>query len=338
LGSDIATLGRRIGSARDDDARINDLLGSVGERVRSARARMGLSRRVLAERSGVSQRYLAQLESGQGNISIGLLLRVADALNFRIDWLVAEEDPFTSDAVMISSLLRSATRAQRARVLEILDPENPRLRRGSRIAFIGLRGAGKSTLGRLTAARLGLPFKEVDEDIAEASGMPAGEVMALYGQEGYRHLERQSLERIVAAHDRLIVAVAGGIVSQPETYNYLLRNFHTVWLRAEPEEHMARVRGQGDERPMAGNPDAMAELRNILTAREALYARADAHINTSKMTLENSVNAILDAIGQQHFLAAQASPGRQGGGGSGSIPCEDPPPTQPLRIPAGPVD
>jgi XRE family aerobic/anaerobic benzoate catabolism transcriptional regulator len=302
--SEVVTLGGRVASARDDDARINGLLESVGERVRSARARMGLSRRVLAERSGVSQRYLAQIESGQGNISIGLLLRVADALNFHIEWLVAEEDPWTSDAVVISSLLRSATRAQRARVLEILDPDNPRLKRGSRIAFIGLRGAGKSTLGRMAAVELALPFKELDEYIAEASGMPAGEVMALYGQEGYRHLERQSLERVVATHDRIILAVAGGIVSQPETYNYLLRNFHTVWLRAEPEEHMARVRGQGDERPMAGNPDAMAELRNILTAREALYAKADAHIDTAKMTPEKSVEAILDTIRQKRFLAA----------------------------------
>jgi XRE family aerobic/anaerobic benzoate catabolism transcriptional regulator len=302
--SEIVTFGGCVTSLRDDTARIDRLLASVGERVRSARARMGLPRRVLAERSGVSQRYLAQLESGQGNISIGLLLRVADALDFRIEWLVAEDDPWTSDVVMISSLLRSATRAQRERVLEILDPENPGLRRASRIAFIGLRGAGKSTLGRLAAARLGLSFKELNEDIAEASGMPAGEVMALYGPEGYRHLERQSLERVVATYDQVILAVAGGIVSQPETYNYLLRNFHTIWLKAEPEEHMARVRGQGDERPMAGNPDAMAELRNILTAREALYARAEVHINTSKTTLQKCLEAILDAINKKRFIVA----------------------------------
>lgn len=302
--SEIVTFGGRVTSTRNDGARVDRLLGSVGERVRNARARMGLSRRVLAEKSGVSQRYLAQLESGQGNISIGLLQRVADALDFRIEWLLAEEDPWTSEIVMISSLLRSSTRAQRERILEILDPQNPGLRRASRIAFIGLRGAGKSTLGRLTAAQLGLPFKELNEDIAEASGIPAGEVMALYGPEGYRHLERQSLERIVATYDRLVLAAAGGIVSQPETYNYLLRNFHTIWLKAEPEEHMARVRGQGDERPMAGNPDAMSELRNILTSREALYAKADAHINTSKTTLENSLEAVLDAIAKKCFIAA----------------------------------
>jgi XRE family aerobic/anaerobic benzoate catabolism transcriptional regulator len=302
--SEIVTFGGRVMSTRDDDAKVDRLLSSVGERVRNARARMGLSRRVLAEKSGVSQRYLAQLESGQGNISIGLLLRIADALDFRIEWLVAEEDPWSSDIVMISSLLRSSTRAQRERVLEILDPQNPGLRRASRIAFIGLRGAGKSTLGRLTAAQLGLPFRELNEDIAEASGIPAGEVMALYGPEGYRHLERESLERVVATYDRLVLAAAGGIVSQPETYSYLLRNFHTIWLKAEPEEHMARVRGQGDERPMAGNPDAMAELRNILTSREALYAKADAHINTSRTTLEKSLEAILDAIAKKRFIAA----------------------------------
>jgi XRE family aerobic/anaerobic benzoate catabolism transcriptional regulator len=287
-----------------DDSKIELLLTSVGERVRSARARMGMSRRMLAEKSGVSQRYLAQLESGRGNISIGLLLKIAGALDFRLEWLVAEEDPWTSEIVLISSLLRSATRMQRERVLEILLPENPKLKRASRIAFIGLRGAGKSTLGRLAAAGLGLPFKELNEDIEEASGMPAGEVMAFYGPEGYRHLERQSLERIVATHDRAVLAVAGGIVSQPETFNYLLRNFHTIWLKAQPEEHMARVRGQGDERPMAGNPNAMAELRNILTSRETLYARAEAHVDTSQATLKESLDAVLEAIASHGFLTA----------------------------------
>src|SRR5215469_16767330 len=305
---EIATFRGQVTSAIDetgiDEANIQRLLVSVGERVRNARARMGLSRRMLAEKSGVSQRYLAQLESGQGNISIGLLLRIAGALAFRLEWLVAEEDPWTSEIVLISSLLRSATRLQRERVLEILLPENPRLKRASRIALIGLRGAGKSTLGRLAAAELKLPFKELNEDIEEASGMPAGEVMALYGPEGYRHLERQSLERIVATHERAVLAVAGGIVSQPETFNYLLRNFHTIWLKAQPEEHMARVRGQGDERPMAGNPNAMAELRNILTSREALYARAEVHVDTSQAKLKESLSAVLYAIAKHGFLTS----------------------------------
>ena len=175
--SEIVTFGGEVTPAdRDsalDEATIERLLASVGERVRNARARMGLSRRALAEKSGVSQRYLAQLESGQGNISIALLLRIAHALDFRIEWLVAEEDPWTSEIVLITSLLRSATRVQRERVLEILDPENPGLRRAQRIAFIGLRGAGKSTLGRLTAAQLKLPFMELNEEIEQACGMGA---------------------------------------------------------------------------------------------------------------------------------------------------------------------
>jgi XRE family aerobic/anaerobic benzoate catabolism transcriptional regulator len=305
---EIVTFGGQVTSTLPessvDEANIQRLLVSVGERVRNARARMGISRRTLAEKSGVSQRYLAQLEVGQGNISIGLLLRIADALDFRIEWLVGEDDPWTSEIVSITSMLRSATQSQRERVRDILMPEDPRLRRAQRIAFIGLRGAGKSTLGRLVAAELGLPFKELNDDIQEASGMPAGEVMALYGPEGYRHLERQSLERLVALHERLLLAVAGGIVSQPDTFKYLLRNFHTVWLKAGPEEHMTRVRGQGDERPMAGNPHAMGELRNILKSREVLYAQAEAHVDTSKSTLKESMQAVIEAIGKYGFLAA----------------------------------
>ena len=304
---EIATFGRSAASTQDGsadrNARLERLLATVGSRVRDARKRAGLSRRKLSENSGVSQRYIAQLEIGQGNISIGLLMRLGEALDLRMEWLVAEDDPWHSDVGIISTLLPTATKEQLQRVITILDPEHPSRRRAERIAFIGLRGAGKSTLGRLTAEKLEVPFLELNEEIEQASGIAVSEVMALYGQEGYRHLERTALERIVATHDHMILAVAGGIVSNPETYNYLLRNYHTIWLKASPEEHMARVRGQGDERPMAGNPDAMASLREILISRETLYARASATVSTSKKTLAESLVEVVSAIRNHGFLS-----------------------------------
>ncbi len=162
--NEIVTFGGKVTDAdgRTADENIEALIAMVGERVRVARARKGISRRILSEMSGVSQRYLAQLEAGQGNISIGLLRRIADSLDMRIEWLVAEDDPWSSDIASFISLYKSATRDQRTRVLEILDPDHPKLRRAQRIAFIGLRGAGKSTLGRMTASKTGLPFLELN--------------------------------------------------------------------------------------------------------------------------------------------------------------------------------
>jgi XRE family transcriptional regulator, aerobic/anaerobic benzoate catabolism transcriptional regulator len=274
----------------------------VGERVRLARARNGMSRKALSQASDVSQRYLAQLEAGEGNISIALLKRIAIALDHRIEWLVGEDDPWTSDVVRAASLFRAASGERKRRVLAILDPENAGLDRARRIALIGLRGAGKSTLGRLASPALGIPFLELNADIEASSGMPVNELIALYGQEGYRRLERQSLERAVAAEDALVLAVAGGIVSEPDTFNYLLRHFHTIWLKARPEEHMSRVRKQGDTRPMAGNPAAMDELRTILTSRESLYARSQAQVDTSGKTVEESLALLLATIGREGFL------------------------------------
>lgn len=289
-------------AGRDTGDPATALMATVGERVRRARERKGISRRVLSDLSGVSQRYLAQLETGQGNISIALLWRVAEALDHRIEWLVGEEDPWTSEELRVTELFRSANAAERRKVMEILAPEAPGSLRAQRICLIGLRGAGKSTLGRLVGDELGLPFVELNREIGEQAGMPVDEVMALYGQEGYRRLESQALERVVATSDALILAVAGGIVAEPRTYAFLLRHFHTVWLRATPEEHMLRVRAQGDERPMAGNPKAMEELRSILTSREALYARAEAQVNTSGKTLEASKAELLATIRAHGFL------------------------------------
>jgi XRE family aerobic/anaerobic benzoate catabolism transcriptional regulator len=301
--NEIATIkdGKSLPAGRQEAGEA-DFLSKVGERVRLARARKGISRKALSGLSGVSLRYLAQLESGEGNISIALLKRVAEALDHRIEWLVGEDDPWNSDVAAAASLFRAATREQRLKVFEILDPQQRNVTQARRIALIGLRGAGKSTLGRLSAAALGIPFVELNEEIRQVTGMPVNEVMALYGQDGYRRLERQAVERIASTHEVLMLAVAGGIVSEPETFGCLLRHFHTIWLRAKPEEHMARVRAQGDTRPMAGNPAAMDELKAILTSREALYARSDVQIDTSGRDEQQSLDDLLSAIAEKGFL------------------------------------
>lgn len=274
----------------------------VGERVRKARERRGISRRKLSELSHVSLRYLAQLEGGNGNISIALLGRISEALDHRIEWLVSADDPWTSDVMQCSELFRRATREQRRQIMKILDPEGPAQLRQKRLCLIGLRGAGKSTLGKMLGGELSLPFIELNREIEEISGMPATEVMALYGQEGFRRLERQALERVVAISDAVVLAVAGGIVADPETFAYLLRHFHTIWIKARPDEHMDRVRNQGDLRPMTGNPKAMEELQSILTSRDELYAKAETVVDTSGRSVEESMRDLLASVRKLEIL------------------------------------
>lgn len=282
-----------------EDAAAQAFLGRVGDRVRAARAARGLSRRALSELSDVSQRYLAQLEAGDGNVSIALLRRVAEALGQPVAWFVGDEGSAGAEFAELAELFGQASPARRAEALTVLRAPDPSaVARRGRVALIGLRGAGKSTLGRMAAQRLGLPFLELNAAIEEASGMPVNELIALYGQEGYRRLERQAVEQIAVEHDSLLLAVAGGIVSEPETFDLLLSRFHTIWLKAEPEEHMARVRAQGDFRPMAGNPAAMDELKSILKSREALYTRAPVHLDTSGRTLDRSLEDLVAAIGR----------------------------------------
>lgn len=291
-----------VDDAASPDRAVADLMLQVGERVRKARERKGIPRRVLSEISGVSPRYLAQLESGAGNISIGLLKRVALALDHRIEWLVGEDDPWTSEALRVADLFRSADRKTQEEVLRALDPEPEASQRANRICLIGLRGAGKSTLGRMAGEALDLPFVELNREIEAHGGMEIAEIMGLYGPEGYRTLEAEALARIIATHDRMILAVAGGIVAEPRTYQTLLTRFHTIWLKAAPDEHMQRVRAQGDERPMAGNPEAMTQLRSLLTSREMLYDRAQARLDTSGQTRETSLKHLLALIGERGFL------------------------------------
>lgn len=290
------------------EAEVQDLMYRVGARVRKARELKGVPRRVVSERSGVSPRYLAQLEAGEGNISIGLLQRVATALDHRIEWFVGADDPWTSDALRIADLYRSATAEKRQRAMEALSDQTPEQLRARRICLIGLRGAGKSTLGAMAGQVLHVPFLELNIEIEEHAGMAVGEVVALYGQEGYRQLEAQALSRIVATHDTVILAAAGGVVVEPDTFKALLAHFHTIWIKASPEEHMARVRSQGDTRPMAGNPEAMEQLRNILKSRESLYERAQARLDTSGKPLQASADELVKLIRDHGFLDEKKDP------------------------------
>lgn len=291
------------------DELVSALISRVGKRVRKARERKGIPRRVLSEVSGVSPRYLAQLEAGKGNISIGLLQRIAIALDHRIEWLFGEDDLWGSDALHITEMYRSANADMQQQVLEILSPEPTGTIRAHRICLVGLRGAGKSTLGALAGQALGIPFVELNHEIEEQSGMPIAEVMALYGQEGYRTLEAQAINRIVTTYDTVILAVSGGIVAAPDTYKQLLDTFQTVWLKTTPEEHMSRVRAQGDERPMAGNPAAMEQLKSILAGREALYEKAMAQIDTSGKTVNASLNELLGMLKKRKFSLPQPDAG-----------------------------
>ena len=232
--------------------------------MRARRARRELTRQQLAERSRVSLRYLAQLEAGQGNISLSILHRVAEALATTPEALIGGEAPPPA--------------------------------RAHRVALIGLRGAGKTTLGRLLGESLTWPFVELNREIEALSGLAVNEVIALYGQEGYRRLERQAVERIASAYDNVVLAAAGGLVTEPETFQFVQSRFHTIWLKAKPHEHMSRVRAQGDERPMAGHPQAMAALNALLSEREALYARAHATVDTSGAALAASHHALLSVV------------------------------------------
>jgi len=289
------------GMADNQDAAA-DLIVRVGARVRKLRQIRKIPRRILSEASGVSPRYLAQLEAGEGNISIGLLQRVAHALDYRIDWLIGQEEPWDSDVLKVADLYRNAPAEVQQAVLKTLNPMLQTYSRANRICLVGLRGAGKSTLGAQLGRMLDLPFLELTRLVEEQAGMPLSEVMAFYGQEGYRKLEADALDRVSATHDRLVLAVAGGIVAEPETYSTLLNRFHTIWLRASPVEHMERVRAQGDERPMAGNPAAMEQLMSILASREALYSRASAQLDTSGQQQQESLTDLHKLVEEKGFL------------------------------------
>lgn len=290
----------------DVEATVEALIIQVGARVLAARKSKRFSRRELSERSGVSPRYLSQLEAGEGNISIGLLQRLAVALELGMDELVSNDSGLSKDIARVVSRYRSADAPTRAHVFRILDPERLRESKAERICLIGLRGAGKSTLGAKLSQQLDIPFIELNAEIERSAGIPISEIIAMYGQEGFRTLESETLQSIIAANERLVLAAAGGLVEQPNSFSEVLSRFHTIWLKADPTEHMERVRAQGDLRPMAGNPRAMAQLREILMARESHYKQAQCHLDTSGKTVDESTDELLELIDSHDIFAKQA--------------------------------
>ena len=278
-----------------DDAGTSDFLLRLGDRVKEARARRGMTRRILARDSGVSERYLAQLESGAGNISIVLLRALARALDVPLESIVRDGPEIGHELAEINALLGrlapSDVLEARGLLAARFGTADGALRLG-RIALIGLRGAGKSTLGKRLAALREVPFIELDREVESASGMTLSEIFDLYGQAGFRRLERQALDRILATTPRFVVATGGSIVSQPDTFAELLLGCFTVWIRARPAEHMQRVIAQGDLRPMADNAEAMADLERILAGREALYRKADATIDTAGRSVDSTLDEL----------------------------------------------
>jgi len=258
-----------------------------------------MSRKLLAHHAGISERYLTQLESGKGNVSVLLLRQVAAALGLPLTRLVEDEPP-SPELTLVRQFLARLSPEQLNQAYASLTAafaDDAQVLRKDRIALVGLRGAGKTTIGAKAAEELQVPFFELDKEIERLSGTSLGSILELYGQQAYRRYELQALQELLATHPRFVVATGGSLVSETATYELLLRSCVTVWVRTTPEEHMQRVLAQGDLRPMsqsgAGSQQAMDDLRRILEERSELYGRADLVLDTTGKPVQESVRELL---------------------------------------------
>jgi len=276
----------------------DEFLVSLGKRVRELRNRRGLTRKMMAREAHVSERHLAQLETGEGNVSIVLLRRIAAALHASLSELFEAEAETRHEKILIQRFLERlpAHRVEDAMSRLLREFGDEEAARHNRVALIGLRGAGKSTLGSRLGQELNIPFIELDGEIEKDAGMPLGEIFSLYGQTGYRAIEKRLLERVLQERERMILSVGGGVVSEKETYDYLLASCYTIWIKARPREYMARVIAQGDFRVMGGSNQAMQDLRAILEAREPLYRKADMYLDTSGYSVDESFATLKTAL------------------------------------------
>jgi XRE family aerobic/anaerobic benzoate catabolism transcriptional regulator len=287
---------------RSAAVRENEFLLFVGSRVRELRNRRGMTRKMVAQEADVSERHLAQLESGEGNISIVLLRRIAGVLNVSLAELFLPSPEEPAEKLAIQRFLQRLPANRLEDVLSRLQrdfSEEEKMRR-TRIALVGLRGAGKSTLGSRLAKERDIPFIELDREIEKDTGMPLAEIFSLYGQSGYRAVEKRTLERVLQESGPAVLSVGGGVVSEKDTYDSLLAHCYTVWIKAQPDEHMSRVIAQGDFRAMAGSDRAMEDLRRILEAREPLYRKADMVLDTSGLSIGDSFSNLKAAL-QTHL-------------------------------------
>ncbi|PUE25299.1 transcriptional regulator [Limnohabitans sp. JirII-29] len=289
-------------SPADDDTNRHPFLTTLGERVRTLRARRGLTRRAVAQAAHVSERHLANLESGTGNASILILLQVAQALQCSIFELLGDVTTSSPEWLLIRELLSTRNEAELRRVRlqigEMFGSHGDEKARSNRIALVGLRGAGKSTLGQRLADDLGFPFIELSRDIEKFAGCSISEIHNLYGTNAYRRYERRALEEAIQIYPEVVIATPGGLVSDSATFNEVLTHCFTVWLQAKPEDHLGRVAAQGDMRPMAGSPEALEDLKRILEGRSAFYAKADLTFDTSAQPLDDSFLALRVQIRQ----------------------------------------
>ncbi|MDB5817261.1 MAG: helix-turn-helix protein [Rhizobacter sp.] len=293
-----------------DDAR-SPFLVALGERIRMLRSRRGLTRKAMALAAGISERHFANLELGTGNASILVLQQVSQALQCPLAEVLGDMTTTTPEWLMIRELLGGKSEAdlQRARgkLAELFGQADDSRGRLSRIALVGLRGAGKSTLGRLLAEDLGYPFVELSRVIEQVAGCSITEIHSLYGTSAYRRYERRALEETVQLYPEMVLATPGGLVSDASTFNLLLSHCYTVWLQADPEDHMRRVVAQGDFRPMSGSREAMDDLKRIISGRSAFYAKADTTYQTSGHSLEEAFaglrGAVLHAAGRVDWAA-----------------------------------
>jgi len=278
-------------------------LDALGERVRTLRSRQGMTRKAVALAAGVSERHLANLEYGTGNVSVLVLLQVAQALQCSLAELLGDVTTRSPEWLLIRELLgqRGEADLRRARVqlVELFGEGGDAQARQNRVALIGLRGAGKTALGQRLADDLGFPFIELSREIEQFAGCKISEIHNLYGANAYRRYERRALEEAIQIYPEVVIATPGGLVSDSANFNLLLSHCTTVWLQADPADHMGRVAAQGDMRPMAASKEAMEDLKRILEGRSAFYSKADLAVNTSGRTLEQAFSALRTGVRQQ---------------------------------------